>query len=94
MDKKAEIKELWDTVTAIISGSHSSNEGYARTSSPISQKTVSEFLNSVATLQESKPEEFVDNIEKVRGQAQMLQAVGRIGTNDLERINALLDKIV
>jgi len=55
---------------------------------------VSEFLNSVATLQESKPEEFVDNIEKVRGQAQMLQAVGRIGTNDLERINALLDKIV
>jgi hypothetical protein len=94
MDKKAEIKELWSTVMAIISGSRSGNEGYVRTSSPISQKTVSEFINSVATLQESKPEELVDDVEKVRGQAQILQAVGRFGASDLERINALLDKIV
>ena len=93
MDRKTQIKELWDVVTAIITGPRMGDQSYTRTSSPISQKSVNEFLNSVTLLQNAKPEELAQEVEKVRGQAHMLQAVNRIGSSDLERINLLLDKI-
>ncbi|CAN5436386.1 hypothetical protein BH10PAT3_BH10PAT3_2010 [soil metagenome] len=94
MDKKAQIKELWQSVYDLIRGPGRLQTILGNSTAHLTPKFDEELLNDISLMQKQTGDELHDSVAAIRSEVGLAQSMGLFGKTDLERINVLLDKIV